>query len=72
MTVRSRTPQSWSTGGCDTHQFFNNIVYSSSGTSYAIDFNEVPGSISGGYYDYNRYYAAGGNIVFRHNYRSYS
>lgn len=62
---------SWSTGSIATYQFFNNIVYSSAGTSYAIDFNEVPGSITGGYYDYNRYYTAGGNIVFRHNYRSY-
>jgi len=62
---------SWSSGSVDTHQFFNNIIYTTSGTSYAIDFNEVPGGISGGYYDYNRYYSAGGNIVFRHNYSSY-
>lgn len=62
---------SWSSGGVDTHQFFNNIFYTSSGTDYGIDFNEVSGSITGGYYDYNCYYAAGGSIAFRHNYSTY-
>lgn len=51
-------------------QWFNNIIVSTSGTSYSPNFNDVTTSL--GYLDYNIYYENGGTITARHNSSSFT
>jgi len=59
----------WNTPG--SHEFFNNIVYASSGAVWGVNYQDLATATS--FFDYNDYYSTGsGSIRWGLNYKSYS